>query len=128
MDLWTTRCARSVDDISLIEVDQRDHLLTEQHLTLGIGKRARTQRNWQAAQPLAERELAPAIAEVALGLHLADLQPGRIFDRRQLLGERDRTGAIAAGRSGQPERVMWAQQVVAVAKAVELALGNGRGR
>src|SRR5208282_155531 len=96
--------------------------MTEQHLTLGIGKGARTERNRQAAQALADRELAPAIAEVALGLHLAHLQPGRIFDRRQVLGEGDRTGAIAAGRSGQPERVMWAQQVVAVAKAVELAL------
>ena len=66
--------------------------------------------------------------EITLGLHLAHLETGRVLDRRQVLGKRDRTGAIATGGSSQAQRIVRTNQVVALAKVmIELALAVFEG-
>ena len=87
----------------LIEVDQGDWLVTEEHLAQRIGGSALTQGNGQAAQGLGDMKGFAAIAEPAAILHPADREPGRVVDERQRGGQRDRTGPITAGRSGQAE-------------------------
>src|ERR1700719_2417826 len=106
----------------VIEVDEGDHLMAEENLTTGVAEIDLTQGDGESAQGLADAKVASAIGKPALGLNLADLETGRVLDGRQAVGKRDRTGAIAAGGSSQAQRVVRTNQVVALAKAIELAL------
>src|SRR5713101_2782021 len=111
----------------LIEVDEGDHLMAEEDLTLRVAGLDRAQRDGETAQSLAQAELFSAVAEPALGLDLAHLEAGWVLDQRQAVGKGDRTGPIAAGGGSQRQRVVRAHQVVAIAKVIELALAVREG-
>jgi hypothetical protein len=111
----------------VIEVDEGDHLMAEENLTTGVAEIDLTQGDGESAQGLADAKVASAIGKPTLGLHLAHLETGRVLDRRQVLGKRDRTGAIATGGSSQVQRIVRTNQVVAVAKVIELALAVFEG-
>jgi hypothetical protein len=108
--------------MGLVELDASDHLMAEQHLALRIGLGHRTQGDGQTAQPLADAEGVAAVADPALGLHFAHLEPGRVVNGRQRLRERDRTGTVAARGRGQVQRVVRATQIIAVAETIEFTL------
>src|SRR5580693_3433721 len=111
----------------VIEVDEGDHLMAEENLTTGVAEIDLTQGDGESAQGLADAKVASAIGKPTLGLHLAHLETGRVLDRRQVLGKRDRTGAIATGGSSQAQRIVRTNQVVALAKVIELALAVFEG-
>src|ERR1039458_9463891 len=106
----------------VIKIDKGDALVTEQDLAVRVASVGLAQGDREAAQSLADMEVATAITEPAFGLDLAHLEAGWIVDGRQGVGKRDRTGAIAAGRSGQAQCVVRTEQVVAIAEVIELAL------
>ena len=81
----------------------------------------------QLAQSPCEPKVASAIGKPAVLLNLAHREARRILDRRQAVGKRDRTGAITAGRGSQAQRVVRTNQVVALAKVLELALAVREG-
>jgi hypothetical protein len=113
--------------MGLIEVDEGDHLMAEEDLTMRVAGIDLAQGDGETAQGLAEAELFSAVAEPALGLDLAHLEAGWVLDWRQAVGKRERTGAIAAGGSSQAQRVVRTHQVVAIAKVIELALAVREG-
>src|SRR5579859_4283058 len=113
---------RSLVTIRVVEIDGGEELVTKENLADGIVGVGLAQGDGKAAQGFGDAEGFAAIAEPTLGLDLAHLEAGRILDRRQALGERNRTWAITGDRSSEVERVVRTNQVVAVAEAIELAL------
>src|SRR5271155_435656 len=113
--------------MGLIEVDESDHLMAEQDLAVRVTEIGLAKSDGETAQGLGEAEVASAIGEPAILLHLAHLETARVLDGRQAVGKGDRTGAIAAGGRSQAQGVVRTNQVVALAKAVELALAVREG-
>src|SRR5579862_371939 len=96
--------------------------MAEEDLAQRVAELGLTQGDGTSAQGLGDPEQTAAIAEPALGLDLAHLETGRILDRRQGLGKRNRTWAITGNGGSEAERIVRPQQVVALAKGVELVL------
>src|ERR1700688_709607 len=111
----------------LIEVDKGNQLVAEEDLTARVADLDLAQSDGESAQSLGETKVASAIGKPAVLLNLAHLEAGRVLDRRQAVGKGDRTGAIAAGGGSQAQRVVWTNQVVALAKVIELALAVFEG-
>src|SRR3984893_14365688 len=99
-----------------------EDLVAEEDLAQGIARVRWAQGDGIAAQGFGDAKGFAAIAEPALGLDLTHLQPGRILDRRQSFGKRNRTWAITGNGRVEAERVVRTHQVVTVAEAIELAL------
>lgn len=71
----------------LIEVDEGDHLMAEEDLTMRVSGVALAQGDGETAQGLAEAELFSAVAEPALGLDLAHFEAGGYSTGGKSLGK-----------------------------------------
>jgi len=96
--------------------------MTEQYLTLAIVIGQGAQGHRQTAQRFTNAKVVSAVAQAALAIHLWQLQAGGILNRRQAFGKPNGTKTIAASRGVQAQRLVRALQIIAVRKAVELAL------
>ena len=109
-------------------MDEGDHGVAEEDLTARVADLDLAQSDGESAQGLGEPKVASAIGKPAVLLNLAHREAGAA-DRpaAEAVGKRDWTGAITAGRGSQAQRVVRTNQVVALAKVLELALAVREG-
>ena len=103
------------------QIDRRD-LLDAEIDAVDAVLDGRAQRDRLGSEWLAKTNPAAFETDIAILVGLADDVVGAVFDRRQHLGERARTRAIALPRRCHVERLVRPLMIVDVAPAIECAL------
>ena len=105
----------AVIEMAVVEIDASDHLMTEQHLAVGVSLRHRAQSDRQMLQCFADTEgVAPEVDSLRPGpCALRGRVGNRWAARFQEMGSR---------RSGEVQRVVRTAQIVAVAETIKFAL------